>query len=159
MLDPNWKLASTLDPWRVFDYEVDMFEKTLGLCRCDALKSFDHPIPNAVLESLLLHTRILCDILLSRGRDPDDIKLKGLLPGFASSEIKKLELAYGKSDMKDTPCRHLNKRLAHASIVRSAADYFDHSPWLSQFLPVLLGTLIEVQQKRYGFPKTPSAGG
>lgn len=58
-----------------------MFRQTLRLSTGECNK-FPHPIPNAIVESMLLHLRILIDILLSKRSDKDDITLTDLLPGF-----------------------------------------------------------------------------
>jgi len=49
--------------WVVYDFEEDMFKRTLLLSAGECNK-FPHPIPNAIVESMLLHLRILVDILL-----------------------------------------------------------------------------------------------
>src|SRR3989304_2883589 len=63
------------DPWVVFDYEVDMFRNLYQLLATGnpQYQGLSHYIKNAIVESAVLHTRILVGILLSRGPEPDDI--------------------------------------------------------------------------------------
>jgi hypothetical protein len=129
----------------VFDYQLDMFETTLKLSD-DRYKLFQHPVPNAIVESLLLHIRILCDILLSRCKEPDDITLTKRLPGFTSPKVNELENLYGSRKVEGSPCWKLNKMLAHATSVRS--EDYNHSPWVNQLLRVLLPLIDEIQRAR-----------
>jgi hypothetical protein len=126
--------------WVVFDYEVQMFNVTLALCDAKFALFFTQYVRNAFTESLLLHTRILANILLSNGPKPDDITLEKLLPGFSSPDIAVLKSHYGSSNEADTPCWMLNKRLAHASDVRTEGH--DYSALVHTLtLPIL--TLVE----------------
>jgi hypothetical protein len=63
------------DPWVVFDYEVSMFKETLTFGKTQVALPLPQYILNAITESLLLHTRILVDILISKSSDSDDITL------------------------------------------------------------------------------------
>jgi len=90
--------------WVVYDYEEDMFRRTFLLATTDCNK-FPPPIPNAIVESMLLHLRILVDILLSRGSGDDDIKLTELLPGFKSPLVGQLKTTYGNSPAAALPIR------------------------------------------------------
>jgi hypothetical protein len=131
------------EPWEVYDYEEDMFQRTLSLLRKKG--DYPFPIPNALVESMLLHLRILIEILLSSGWH-DDIKLeKDLLPGFNSPLIAELDKIYGDGS-EHTHRWTLNKRLAHASNVRS--DQFDWTPMLKELLPPIVALLVEIQAER-----------
>jgi len=130
--------------WIVFAYELEMFERMLELCGDQFC--FSRPINNAIVESLLLHIRNLCDLLLSRGVDADDITLKTLLPHFNSPRVDELKKLYGSRKEVDSPCWTINKRLAHSTLVRS--ETFDYSPMLTQLTPVLRSVISEVQQAR-----------
>jgi hypothetical protein len=130
--------------WIVFDYERDMFERMLELCGNQY--SFSRPINNAIVESLLLHVRNLCDILLSRGTESDEITLKNLLPSFNSTKLDELKNLYGSGKKIDSPCWTINKRLAHSTLVRS--ESFDYSPLLRQLTSCLRSLFIEVQEAR-----------
>ena len=90
-----------------------MYFETRKLLRHLSIKSPNDVIngitKNATVESLLLHTRIMTDILISKGSENDDITLRALLPEWCNSEngkilIEKLRNAYGKRNEKDSPC-------------------------------------------------------
>jgi hypothetical protein len=139
------KAAPENDPWGVFDYEVDMLRGTMEICTHCA-HVFSWVIQNAIFESLLLHTRILCDILLSRRKcsKGDDIILEMLLPDFRSPKIQELDKLYGESTDEGKPCWIINKRLAHPTLVRS--EGYNHSPWMNQLMPVLFSLVAEIQE-------------
>ena len=65
--------------WDVFDYERSMVVALSRRMTSAALAQLDWDVRNAVVESAVLHTRILCDVLLSRGTEADEITLKKLL--------------------------------------------------------------------------------
>ncbi len=109
-------------------------------------KAFKLPIQNAVVESLLLHLRILVEILLSKGSDADDIKLTDLLPGFTSPLIEKLRVDYGTRAAVGSPCWTLNKMLAHPTHLRS--NSYNYDPVLSVMLPTIWPLLDEIAQSR-----------
>ncbi len=131
--------------WVVYDYEVDMFNQTWGMCSTGARNRFPHPIPNAISESLLLHLRILVEIFLSSD-EPDDIKLTDLLPKFRSPLIEELRSKYGKGRTVGSPCWTLNKMLAHPTQLRS--DSYNYDQVLKVVLPLILPLLDEIAQAR-----------
>jgi hypothetical protein len=134
--------------WVVYGYEVDMFNEMRGACELGLGNTYPPHIANAIVESMLLHLRILVEILLSRGPDPDgdNIKLTDLLPGFKSPLIQELGDRYGNRGIERSPCWTLNKMLAHPSRLRSHTYTYD--PVLKVMLPVLLPLLDEVGQAR-----------
>lgn len=113
--------------WEVLEYEILMFLGTSHVRR--HLKGGNGPntqiMKNALIESSLLHIRILADIFLSRGNRPDDIRLTEL--GFILSQedsilaekIGALEKVYGKSSEENSKCWVINKMLAHPTTYRS----------------------------------------
>jgi len=133
--------------WVVYDYEVDMFNQMHGACSTGARNMFQQPIANAIVESMLLHLRILVEILVSSGPDPDgdNIKLTDLLPSFKSPLIEELRNKYGRGT-PGSPCWTLNKMLAHPSRLRSHTYSYD--PVLKVMLPVLRPLLDEIAQTR-----------
>jgi hypothetical protein len=135
--------------WVVYDFEEDMFKRTLRLSTGECNK-FPHPIPNAIVESMLLHLRILVDILLSRGSGNDDINLTDLLPGFKSPLVDLLKTTYGSSKKVGSPCWNLNKRLAHPTQVRSSS--YNYSHLLKDLAPVVLRLLDQIAQARQVSP-------
>ena len=135
-------------PWVVYDYEVEMFRQTLDACTTGACRWFQYPIPNAIVESMLLHLRILVEILLSSGADPDgdNIKLADLLPNFESGLIEELRTKYGNRKMIGSPYWTLNKKLAHPSLLRS--DSYNYDFVLRTVVPIILPLLDEIAQAR-----------
>lgn len=79
--------ANENDPWEVFGYEVGMFFSLCDLIKGGILVHTADPgvVNNAITESAVLHARQVVDILLSRGGEEDDIKLRDLVPGFTPS--------------------------------------------------------------------------
>jgi hypothetical protein len=133
--------------WAVYDYELSMFEATFELCISGSLSDFRHPIPNSVVESLLLHTRILVDILLSRDPEPDAVSLKKLLSDFTPAANAPLVEAYGTAKQVDSPCWTINKRLAHATRIRT--DFHDYTPMLLALRPAMISVIHEVHTERF----------
>jgi hypothetical protein len=132
------------DKWTVYDYEVDMFKATHELSRSDYRIWHSRHVNNAIAESLLLHTRILSDILLSRNNR--DLNLKKLLPDFNSSYLDELRSRYGDADSEHSPCWTLNKMLAHPTSYRS--DSFDCTSLFDEIKPAIYLVLEEVDNER-----------
>lgn len=101
---------------------------------------------NAVVEALVLHTRVLCEILLARAARKDDITLPRLLPAFASTSVATLDAAYGGPNDEHTPCWQFNKLMAHATTHRS--DSHEYLPALKAVLPIVARLLQEVTKAR-----------
>jgi hypothetical protein len=131
--------------WVVYDYEVDMFKQTWSMVSMGVTNNFRHPIPNAIVESMLLHLRILTEILISKGT-PDDIKLSDLLPKFESRLVDEMRIKYGASNAAGSPCWTLNKMLAHPSSLR--ADHHNYDSVLSTMMPHILPLLDEIVEGR-----------
>jgi len=131
--------------WEVFDYEVMMLNQTGAILGGGIVAGALH---NAVVESHLLHTRILVDILTSYCKQNDDLRLSVLLPSFTSPRIDELRTAYGYATPRDTtkPYYVLNKMLAHGTSVRS--DKFTYGPILQQLVPSFPDLLKEVEAAR-----------
>jgi hypothetical protein len=120
---------STNDPWAAFEYEVEMFYETRARFN---LPDLETAVRNALVESSLLHTRILVEALLNRRRKREDVILKTLLNSLPTpptpDELAKLDqlapklgCAFGCPDRENDPHRTLNKRLAHLTSVRATA--------------------------------------
>lgn len=150
----NQKNASD-DSWIVFDYELQMYFETRNLLKHLRTQNNNDIkniiIKNATVESMLLHTRIMTDILISKGKskDNDDITLKGLLPNWCESGIgekliKELKNAYGNQNDINSPCWIINKMLAHPTKWRS--DNFDYSVYLKQIEPAIHNLLSEIEK-------------
>jgi len=147
---PNKRNAKD-DPWIVFDYETQMYFETRNLLQHLSTKDPKNIInriaKNATVESQLLHTRIMTDILISKGSEDDDITLKDSLPEWCNSEngktlIEKLKNTYGKRNEKDSPCWIINKMLAHPT--RWRTDRFDYGKPMRQIEPLIFEILSEI---------------
>lgn len=133
--------------WVVYDYEVDMFTQMYNICTASELcHQFPQQVQNAIVESMLLHLRILVDIWLSKRLDKDDITLTDLLPSFKSPLIAQLKAAYGNRKTPNSPCWEINKRLAHPTKVRSSSYSYNHV--LKALIPIVEGLLNEVNKAR-----------
>jgi hypothetical protein len=132
--------------WVVFDYEVGMYMQMSALCMNGCRNHFSVPIQNALVESLLLHLRIVVDMLLSKGSDDDDLTLTDLLPEFTSQHIGELKSAYGTRSIKDSPCWTLNKMLAHATLGR--ANKYDYTRILQPLTPIIASLILEIEKAR-----------
>jgi hypothetical protein len=138
----------TADPWEVFDYEADMFIEMCALLETGnpEYAALSPSLKNAVVESALLHTRQLIDIVLSRGRQPDDINLTCLLPGYQLPQIDELRNVYGNYSLNGSPCWTINKRLAHATSHRGSS--YDYTTLLNQLVPIVSQIINEVRKHR-----------
>jgi len=149
---PNITNASD-DPWIAFDYELQMYFETRNLLKhlsqnnpADVVNKITK---NTVLESLIFHTRIMTDILISKGSRVDDIKLNDLLSEWCSSEtgamlIEKLKQAYGEQNKENSPCWVINKMFAHPTKWRT--DRFNYSPSLYAIEPIIFDVLSEMEK-------------
>ena len=126
-----------------------MFKQTWSICTMGVTEIYRHPIPNAILESMLLHLRILTEILISKGY-PDDIKLNDqLLSKYESQRVDELRTRYGTSNTFGSPCWTLNKMLAHPSLLRS--NSYNYDLVLKVLLPCILPLLDEIERARRVF--------
>ena len=144
----NTSASRCSEDWKIFDYEIWMF-RALRARRLPAdLKTQPEwqYLRNALTEALVLHTRIIIDIILSRGRSPDDIHLKQLLPPFRSEHLEKLQAEYGTTSEPNSPCWKFNKLLAHATTARSTSH--DYTDAIAKLNPIIERILNEVEQAR-----------
>jgi len=134
--------------WVVYDYEVEMFTHMRNILMTSASKTYEPLIVNAIVESMLLHLRILTEILISKdgGPDQDNIKLTDLLPKFESRRVGDLKTEYGTHKTEGSPCWTLNKMLAHPSSRRSSSH--DYTQVLNILVPCILPLLGEVHNAR-----------
>jgi hypothetical protein len=137
------------NPWVVFDYEVDMLRNMCELLRNGNLQyaALSRHVQNAVVESAILHTRNLIDILLSKSKDADDIQLQDLVPAaYESSKLAALQSEYGDRKTANSPCWAFNKKLAHSTKHRT--DTYDYSPHLCAVVPLIFKLVDEIEQHR-----------
>lgn len=65
--------------WNVVDYERNMAVSLMWYLNIEIFEKIPSELRTTVVESIVLHTRLLCDILLSRVEGAD-ITLNRLLP-------------------------------------------------------------------------------
>jgi hypothetical protein len=144
----NLRGQSLSASWITYDYEMNMFHSLLSLSSPGntELALLSQPIRFAVAESLVMHSRIITDILLSRDTSPDSIRLTDLLPGFKPAMLDELKQAYGSGRKKNSPCWTINKMLAHPTTERLSS--FDYSPMINSLGPMMESVFTEVEAER-----------
>jgi hypothetical protein len=147
----NNSLSSTkVDPWIVLDYEIQMFFETRKIMSNTKENFIVSPFTrNAVVESMILHTRIVIDILLSKIIDPADIKLSDLFTDSKmieqTEEFNLLRSTYGNSRKKGSVCWQFNKFLFHPTQYRTSS--YDYAGALNTIDPPLHNALIIIAKK------------
>lgn len=134
------------NPWAVFDYEAQMVHGLSRFLNPQEMSKLSWAIRNAITESATLHTRILCELLLSRGKFSDDIRLTDLLPGIDPTIIAELNKAYGESSDQTSACWEFNKLLAHATTNR--ASWHNYADALNKVWPAMEKVVLAVAVKR-----------
>ena len=142
------------DPWVVFDCEVEMyFEAQRAIERVNKqLEGKVLPemltLKNAVVESMVLHTRVLVDVLISKKKEDDDIGLNDLSPQWCEMDkakglIDELREAYGNIREPYSPCWVFNKMLAHAT--RQRSNSYNYGSALNKISDPIFSILLELQ--------------
>ena len=148
--------------WRILDYEIQMF-LGINFVRSNLqVKGDAQLIKNALVESSLLHIRILTDIFLSKGKRADDINLEQLgfdadsVGSILAEKISALALAYGEANDATSNCWILNKRLAHPTKHRTEGyDYSDLFAALDEPLRAVIEYIYDYAKRPLPFPLTP----
>jgi len=141
----------------VAGYEFDMLEILSDMQTLIAPDSqVAWAMKNARTESIVLHTRQLCELFLSLSREDDNAKLADLVEdNQQSSELKRLieELRekYGKRDDEDSPRRIFNKMLLHPTKLR--VNGYNYQPELDKLRPLLVAIMAEIESVRGKFPR------
>ena len=155
----NIKDSEKDNPWIVLDYEVLMFLGTSHVR--ENLQGGNGPntqiIRNSLVESSLLHIRILADIFLDRCKYSDDIGRNKLNINFEegklSEKIKVLADKYGNSRDENSNCWIINKRLAHPTIHRS--DSYNYAKVFNSLetpLKDLIKCVYALKNRKVPFP-------
>jgi hypothetical protein len=143
------------DPWVIIAYEVRMFYATYEVVLSPAaLNQLPKVLANAVEESAVLHTRILCDVFLSKATGPDDIQLSQLFPGLyrdiryykLKRKIGDLGRRYGTAQRQGSKCWIFNKMMAHPTAHRG--DSYDYTAILRDLRPVIEEIIGEIESLR-----------
>ena len=133
-----------------FKEDVDVVKHEMGML--EAMRTrLHHPdfllqagdYQTAVVENLCMHARSICDIFMSKGGSPDrdDITLNSL--GCSSALVPYLETAYGIRSDPESVCWQFNKRLIHASDIRS--DSHNYAAALTKIFPFIQKIWDEVR--------------
>lgn len=139
----------------IIAYEIRMFRATYEtLLDSAALSRLEKVLQNAVEESAVLHTRILCDVFLSRSSEPDDIILSKLFPGLRTNAryarlkgmVDDLRRRYGAGNTANSHCWVFNKMMAHPTTHRS--DSYDYTVILRGLQPIIQGIIAEIESLR-----------
>jgi hypothetical protein len=148
------QVPPTADPWRIIDYETSMFQWLSQIRINEPVEpGLPEVIRNALAESYLLHVRNLCEIFLpDKEKRSDDLRPRDLFPDWDSGDrylaiketIAGLVAKYGKGD-PDTPRWHLNKRLAHSTLVRGESTGHNYAPHLTELVPLLSDVLRQLE--------------
>lgn len=127
---------------RAFRNEVYMYRQT----RLLPITTYELVLRNAVVESALLHTRVLIDTLLDRDSrvDDDDLLLRDLAPTAYPQPlidaIARLRTAYGTRKNPDSPCSILNKHVMH--LTKACMSGFNFYAAVFQVLDPLVGAVL-----------------
>jgi hypothetical protein len=132
--------------WTIFDYERDMAIKLSQMLITPEFETLPWEFRNAVVESLVIHTRVITEIVLSEGTRPDDITLKKLLPNFQSENIQTLRASYDDDSSGISPRWQFNKLLAHATTLR--VESHEYGPALTLIWGHLSKLIVEIEAAR-----------
>lgn len=141
--------------WDVVAYEVRMFSATYEIMlKPGALDQLAKVLANAVEESAVLHTRILCDVFLSKVIGPDDIQLSRLFPDWdtnakynkVKAAIDDLNKRYGSAKKQGSYCWIFNKMMAHPTSHRGKS--YDYTAILRGLRPDIQKVITEIESLR-----------
>jgi hypothetical protein len=146
--------------WDVVAYEVRMFSATYEIMlKPGGLDPLAKVFANAIEESAVLHTRILCDVFLSKAIGPDDIQLARLFPDWdtnakyhkVKAAIRELRKQYGSAQRHGSYCWVFNKMMAHPTSHRGKSH--DYTAILRSLGPLIQKVITEIESLR-GAPFT-----
>ena len=141
--------------WDIIGYEVRMFYATYEIVLDPStLSQLPKVFANAVEESAVLHTRLLCDVFLSKTIGPDDIQMSELFPDFNTSnkygnlkaKIRRLRNQYGTSQRHGSHCWIFNKMMAHPTKYRGIS--YDYTAILRNLRPTIKDVITEIESIR-----------
>ena len=136
----------------VFEYETYILIslKYLLSLNLNIENTIQRALSNALVESVLLHIRILSDIFLSRIKShSDEINLSKIIDDENTSPvleqlIEELKRTYGNSKNKGSHCWTINKMLVHASDLRGSN--YDYGLVINQLYPILSRIIKEINK-------------
>jgi len=126
----------TNEHWNIYDYEIDqLFAMVELLGSQNSIRHFvGRNLHNAIVESAIIHARIITDIYLGTAYQ-DDLKVTDLVPSFTSDRIEDLVNFYGASHDLHSPRHAVNKRFAHPSKIRGTE--YDYASLLEGWIQIL----------------------
>jgi hypothetical protein len=140
------------DQWQMIEYEIKMFYATYKKFFTRSTHDrLPYVLKNTLEECAVLHTRILCNVFLSRSKRADNITLAHLLSGWPNDpsyrNIKtmrdRLKARYGEPNDPASPCWDFNKRLAHSTSHRGRE--YDYRKILDALYPLIHDIIRELQ--------------
>lgn len=149
------------DPWAILDYESWMLERTLHekeqLERSIQDEERLQVLSDALIESAVLHARILCELFANpEGKFNSDIGLLQLLPDWdwgtpkyerLNGLLAEVEDRYGRHLEAKSPCWTFNNMLTYRTLAKSSSQH-NYTAALNAVLPLLRRILFELQSKR-----------
>lgn len=132
--------------WGVIGYEYQMIQALHLYVSEEPPEKLNEHVHMAVVESLALHTRNVCDFLLNHGKG-NAITLAGLVPKFSPPIQKKLGKAYESPlpDGRPSPINQFSKLVMHCTTERTLSG--DYTDAFNLLWPTMSEFLIEVQQE------------
>lgn len=146
---------SACDPWKIIAYEVRMFRATYEIAlNATRFGKLPKVYANAIEESAVLHTRILCDVFLSRRSGDDDIILRSLLADrytdYMANRLRRLirdlGVKYGSAASPNSYCWIFNKMMAHPTAHRGVS--YDYTEILCDLQPLIEDIIAEIESLR-----------
>jgi hypothetical protein len=144
-------LTTTSDTWEAITYEVRMFRETYEVA-CDQPTLPGRVLQNAVVESAVLHSRILCDFLLDKKDKDDDVIISDVISHLGISKSNKLfKLICKLSRRYNTqtpntpysPYTAFNKLMAHLTTYRGISG--EYKPYFEEIRPVIQEIITELE--------------
>ena len=144
--------------WEIFDYEKEMFFGLQEINRKKLNAIVDNQVmnpkllTNAIVESKLLHLRILIEIIINEdNRYPDNIKLGSLIDNLEDQKDlldarKDLNASYGNGKDKKSPRSKINKRLMHPAMCRG--ESYDYDDVIEELRPTLVKVICLIERYR-----------
>lgn len=139
------------ESWAAVEYEYMMYFRSKAR-KGECLK--DLVFHNAMVESQLVHARILADFLTTEQKNPvqkDDVTLGDLLPALRdelNSDIGSFAVQYGTHRAEGTPCWQVNKLIVHLTHHRAGlGQHEDLFELLERILEPVLRKVAEKSQR------------
>ncbi len=138
-------------PLDVIRYEVEMYFGMRNIIVSPPAFLADRSLKNAIVESWVLHTRVLCDAFLAKTKGTDDIAIEDFLPNWQADArcakvrrlLDDLRAAYGNNHQSGCPCWEFNKMLAHPTQLRGTS--YDYGKAMAALYPHIAAIINELE--------------